>query len=100
LPCWINGTSDVRVGFTGCEKTHEPKPNKNYDEIAEEYHFDYRVARPNRFAKTMEGSPLVVVLDQDVAEVFTTPEAVNKALRALIDAMPAKTRRSTAVRER
>ena len=42
----------------------------------------------------------MVVLDKDVAEVFTTPEAVNKALRALIDAMPAKTRRSTAVRER
>jgi hypothetical protein len=33
-------------------------------------------------------TPLVVVLDPDVAEVFTTPEAVNKALRALITAMP------------
>jgi hypothetical protein len=82
------------------KKTQEPKTNKISDEIAEEYHFDYRDARPNRFAKTMEISPLVVVLDKDVAEVFTTPEAVNKALRALIDAMPAKTRRSTAVRER
>ena len=30
----------------------------------------------------------VVVLDEDVAQVFTTPEAVNKALRALIEAMP------------
>jgi len=27
-------------------------------------------------------------LDPDVAEVFTTPEVVNKALRALISAMP------------
>jgi hypothetical protein len=81
------------------KKTQEPKPNKISDEIAEEYHFDYRVARPNRFAKTMDGSPLVVVLDKDVAEIFTTPEAVNKALRALIDAMPVKTRRSSTVRE-
>jgi hypothetical protein len=82
------------------KKTQESKPPKISDELAKEYHFDYRAARPNRFAKTMEGSPLVVVLDQDVAKVFTTPEAVNNALRALMDAMPAKTRRSTAVRER
>lgn len=82
------------------KKTQEPKPHKISDEIAEEYHFDYRTARPNRFARTMEGSSLVVVMDQDVAEVFTTPEAVNKALRALIDAMPEKSRGSTAVRER
>jgi hypothetical protein len=48
------------------KKTQEPKPHKISDEIAEEYHFDYRTARPNRFARTMEGSPLVVVMDQDV----------------------------------
>ncbi len=82
------------------KKTQEPKSHKISDEMAEEYQFDYRTARPNRFAKRMDGSPLVVVLDKDVAEVFTTPEAVNKALRALIEAMPAKTLRGTAVRER
>jgi len=68
--------------------------------MAEEYHFDYHAARPNRFAKAMEDAPLVVVLDKDVAEVFTTPEAVNKALRSLIGAMPTKTKRSATVRER
>ena len=82
------------------KKTQEPKSHKISDELAEEYQFDYRTARPNRFAKTMEGSPLVVVLDKDVAEVFTTPEAVNKALRALIEAMPAKNIRGTAVQEK
>ncbi|WP_218080647.1 BrnT family toxin [Anthocerotibacter panamensis] len=30
----------------------------------------------------------VVVLDEDVAQVFTTPESVNKVLRALIKTMP------------
>ncbi|MEI1375769.1 hypothetical protein PQG02_02715 [Nostoc sp. UHCC 0926] len=29
-----------------------------------------------------------VVLDEDVAQVFTTPESVNKVLRALIESMP------------
>ena len=53
-----------------------------------EYRFDYSQSHPNRFADQASEAPLVVVLDSDVAEVFTTPEAVNKALRALITAMP------------
>jgi len=58
--------------------------------MAPEYHFDYHTAHPNRFAKGMGDSPTVMVMDEDVAKIFSTPEAVNKALRALIEAMPAK----------
>lgn len=53
-----------------------------------EYRFDYRKARSNRFAGRSKGEHLVVVLDPDIARVFTTPESVNKVLRALIAAMP------------
>ena len=56
------------------------------DELLVEYHFDYRQAKPNRFAPEREQH--IIVLDPDVAEVFTTSEAVNKVLRALIAAMP------------
>ena len=56
-----------------------------------EYRFDYSKAKPNRFAARVDKSGLVVALDQDVRAVFTTPEAVNKALRALIGAMPTTT---------
>ena len=52
-----------------------------------EYHFDYRKARPNRFAARSKDR-LIVVLDPDVSKVFKTPEAVNTALRALISAIP------------
>jgi hypothetical protein len=52
-----------------------------------EYSLDYRKARPNRFAKRMQRERHVVLLDPDVAAVFTTHESVNKALRALISAM-------------
>ena len=58
------------------------------DELRDEYRFDYSKARPNRFASRMDKGRLVVALDPDVSEVFTTPEAVNRALRALIEAMP------------
>lgn len=65
----------------------EESQNSN-DELMPEYHFDYQKAKPNRFAVRHEKQGLTVVLDEDVAQVFTTPEAVNKALRALIEAMP------------
>jgi hypothetical protein len=59
------------------------------DELLAEYCFDYQKAKPNRFAARIGKQRLtVVVLDEDVAQVFTTPESVNKVLRALIEAMP------------
>ena len=69
------------------KKTPTTKPRK-VTEMSAEYKFDYKKARPNRFAERMKDGPLVVVLDPDVAKVFTSTEEVNKALRALISAMP------------
>ncbi len=54
------------------------------DDVQPEYNLDYRKARPNRFAGQIDKSRVVVVLDPDIAEVFTTPESVNEILRALI----------------
>jgi hypothetical protein len=59
------------------------------DELQPEYRFDYQKAKPNRFSARSGTQKLtVVVLDEDVAQVFTTPESVNKVLRALIESMP------------
>lgn len=70
------------------ETLFENTPNSD-DELLPEYRFDYQQAKPNRFAAHHETKRLtVVVLDEDVAQVFTTPESVNKVLRALIDSMP------------
>ncbi len=55
------------------------------DDLLPEYEFDYSNAKPNRFAV---GERTVVVLDEDLSEVFKTSESVNKALRALLEAMP------------
>jgi hypothetical protein len=51
-----------------------------------EYAFDYSKAKPNRFASTQP--KVTVTLDPDVAAVFPTSEAVNKALRAILSALP------------
>jgi len=58
------------------------------DDMRPEYRFDYRKARPNRFAGRSKEKRLVVVLEPDVAQVFKTPESVNQVLRALIMTMP------------
>jgi hypothetical protein len=58
--------------------------------MASEYRFDYKKAKPNRFAARMKDEPLIVMIEPDVAKVFKSSEQVNKALRALISAMPEK----------
>lgn len=67
------------------------------DELLAEYRFDYKKAKPNRFA-ACGGKQLlkVVVLDEDVAQVFTASESVNKVLRVLIESMPQVTNGDTA----
>ncbi|MEB3289190.1 MAG: hypothetical protein VKI82_04700 [Leptolyngbya sp.] len=55
----------------------------NCNDLQPEYRFDYRKVKLNHFATENNIEKLkAVVLDDDVAQVFTTPEAVNKALRS------------------
>lgn len=58
-----------------------------------EYDFDYSKARPNRFAGKLSEERLLVLLDPEVSQVFTTPEAVNTVLRALVTSLPKATKR-------
>ena len=62
--------------------------SESSDDMRPEYDFDYSKAKPNRFAAAGQKRRVAVVLDEDVAEVFTTTDSVNKALRAFIEAMP------------
>ena len=57
------------------------------DELHKHYSFDYSKVKPNRFADRFSEQAIVVVLDPDVAAVFTTSEAANQALRGLITAL-------------
>ena len=51
-----------------------------------EYDFDYSKAKMNRFA--IKQSSITVILDTDIAEVFKDSVAVNRALRAILLALP------------
>ena len=72
--------------------TAKAQGNKSEDMLPE-YSFDYNKAKPNRFAGRISKERVVVLLDPEVSEVFTTPESVNTVLRALITAMPETPRR-------
>ena len=57
------------------------------DDMPEFYELDYSKAKPNRFAPLLPEDSVMVVLEPDVAAVFSSSEAVNRALRALLIAM-------------
>jgi len=69
---------------TSTSRKHQPLRNT----MRKEYRFDYRRAKPNRFAEKMSEGVVVVILEPDVAAVFKSSEAVNALLRSVIAAMP------------
>ena len=58
------------------------------DELRPEYEFDYRQAKPNRFAAGLKPGGRIVVLEPEVAEVFQSSQDVNALLRTVLQAMP------------
>jgi hypothetical protein len=56
--------------------------------LPDELRTDLQRGRRHRFADKIDKSQVVVMLEQDIAELFTTPESVNAVLRALISTMP------------
>jgi hypothetical protein len=72
---------------------------KESEDMLSEYDFDQSKAKPNRFAGRMSFAGriskerVVVLLDPEVSQVFTTPESVNTVLRALVTALPEKNKK-------
>ena len=62
--------------------------DEDQDDLRPEYRFDYTKARPNRFAESAQEGISVVILEPDIAQIFTSSEVVNNVLRALIKTMP------------
>jgi hypothetical protein len=56
-------------------------------DVLPEYHLDYSKSKPNHYAGRVRHG-VTIRLDTDVAEVFSTDEAVNRALRAILQAFP------------
>jgi hypothetical protein len=75
------------------KKSKVRSTGRKSEDMLPEYDFDYRKAKPNRFAGRISKERVVVLLDPEVSQVFTTPESVNTVLRALITAMPESPKR-------
>ena len=55
------------------------------EDMLPEYNLDYSKSRPNKYAKQ---NSVLIPIDEDVADVFQTPENINKVLKAIISAFP------------
>ena len=72
-------------------------PSENLDDdLLPEYDFDYSKAKPNPYA-TRAARQRAIILEADLAKVFQTSEQVNKALRALLEAVPPRRVQDSAV---
>ncbi len=72
-------------------------PNEDLeDDLQPEYDFDYSKAKPNSYAdRAMRRK--AIILEKDLAEIFMTSEQVNKAVRALVEAVPPHVNRDKTV---
>ncbi|MDD5033414.1 MAG: hypothetical protein PHE55_01535 [Methylococcaceae bacterium] len=59
-------------------------PEELQDELRSEYNFDFSKAVRGKYYKQYLESSNVVVLEPDVAAAFQNAEAVNQALRAML----------------
>jgi hypothetical protein len=64
------------------------------DELRAEYDFDYRKAKPNRFAAKLKKRGRLVVLDPEIADVFQDSKDVNAVLKALLQTMPKRKKKT------
>jgi hypothetical protein len=70
------------------------------DDLRPEYSFDYSKAKGNPYAERLKGRTVAVVLEPDVAAVFPSSKAVNTQLRAVVAAVPRRSRKRVAPRRR
>jgi hypothetical protein len=70
------------------------KRTVDQDTLRPEY--DFRGGVRGKYVARYRAGTNVVVLDPDVAASFGTAESVNRALRALLEVMPARRRRGSA----
>ncbi len=65
--------------------------NLNNNEIDDNFmreEYDFSESLPNKYAKILKNELDYIKIEPDVQEVFKTSEEVNKALRAIIQAIP------------
>jgi hypothetical protein len=76
------------------------KATDTSDDLRPEYTFDYSKAKPNPYAARLKGRTVAVVLEPDVAAAFPDSKSVNRQLRAVLGAVPWRSRKRIAPRSR
>ena len=72
--------------------TTQASPGRDAEDLLDEYDFDGGVR--GKYAGRYAAGTNIVVLSPDVAEIFPTSQAVNDALRALMEVARRQTQRA------
>jgi uncharacterized DUF497 family protein len=75
--CFAEGRDSIRSGRIMKKTSNRRTTRAQRDEMRRGYRFNYRKARPNRFASRFQAGAVAVVLDPDVASVSRSPASVN-----------------------
>ena len=69
------------------------KTSKSRSRSTMRAHYDFSKGVRGKYAARFRAGSNIVVLDPDVAKEFSSAEAVNHALRSLLQALPSTRRR-------
>jgi hypothetical protein len=80
----VSSARDAQLRMKG--KDMKPRLENDRDNLRPEYNFDYsKAVRGKYYRRLLEEGANVVVLEPDVAKVFSDSSAVNEVLRSLLD---------------
>jgi hypothetical protein len=72
------------------DKSMKKKVERSSDRDTMRAHYDFRGGVRGKYVARYREGTNVVLLDPDIAAVFKDAKAVNRALRALMEAVPAR----------
>jgi hypothetical protein len=76
-------------------KTSKTKRARSRDRDMMRPEYDFSKGVRNKYAARLKPGSQIVVLDPDVAAAFGDAKSVNRALRTLLDVMPARRARGS-----
>ncbi len=81
------------------KKTTKKTPARRSQVAEMRAEYDFAGGERGKYATTFTKGTVMVVLDADVAEAFPTGEDVNRALRAILNAIPKRATRRRATKK-
>jgi hypothetical protein len=81
------------------KKTPKASPGRRGKVAEMRAEYDFSGGERGKYAKRFGKGATMVVLDPDIADAFPTGADVNRALRAILDAVPKRSSRRSSIKK-